>query len=348
MSGLPNSRHVSNTGLTLSIVIPSYRRPEYLHHCLSSLQASSELIKEVCVVSRIDDTDTLKVLEGWRIATLSVRCVVVKSPGQVAALNEGLASALGDVIFFLDDDTAVPKETVRHVMHQFADPRVDGFGVRDQITGDDFLAGQARIPEVGKVHWYGRTVGNHHRGMGSMREVDVLKGACMAFRRSAIKGLTFDARLRGAGAEIHNDMNFSLAVRRNGGLLFYDPNFHIEHHLAPRMDRDQRRSFNPEAYSDIVHNHTLTLLAHLNLPGKIAYLFWGFVIGTRGEFGLAQVVRHLPAQGFLAVRRCLAAFHGRWKGILTYLKFHPVYGSTLVPTSANPQSALTAEDSTPA
>ena len=55
---------------------------------------------------------------------------------------------------------------------------------------------------VGKLAWFGRLTGNHHLGVGGGREVDVLKGVNMSFRREAIADLRFDQRMRGSGAKV--------------------------------------------------------------------------------------------------------------------------------------------------
>lgn len=304
---------------SLSVVIPTYRRPEYLTRCLDSLIGSVERLTQVCVVCRGADTETHKVIQRFEHGILPVERVLVERPGQVAALNAGLLAAAGELLLILDDDTVVNDDAIRRTIEHLQLPSVGGAGVRDRVIGDEQLAKQRRKRTVGIVQWHGRTIGNHHRGQGGSRDVDVLKGAYMAYRRDAIEGLYFDERLRGEGAQIHNDLAFSLNVRKRGYRLIYDGEASIEHHLAPRMDRDQRNQFNEVAYADIVHNHTLTLCEYLSPHRRMAYLVWGFLVGTRGEFGLVQVLRHLPSQRWLAVRRGLAAWRGRMAGIKTYL-----------------------------
>jgi hypothetical protein len=44
-------------------------------------------------------------------------------------------------------------------------------------------------------------IGNHHLGVGEPREVDVLKGVNMSYRRTAIADIHFDERMRGTGAQ---------------------------------------------------------------------------------------------------------------------------------------------------
>jgi len=97
------------------------------------------------------------------------------------------------------------------------------------------------------VHWFGRVIGNHHLGVGEPRET-CCKGVNMNYRRAAIANLRFDQRLWGPGAQAHNDMAFSLAVRR-GWKLIYDPRVAVDHYPAQRFDEDQRNKFNQIAFS---------------------------------------------------------------------------------------------------
>ncbi|MFP3693651.1 glycosyltransferase family 2 protein, partial [Burkholderia sp. SIMBA_048] len=79
-----------------------------------------------------------------------------------------------------------------------ADPRLGGLGGRDWMH----LKGSAvygERPIVGKIARSGKVIGNHHLGAGEAREVDVLKGAHMSYRRDAIRNIRFDTRLRGSG-----------------------------------------------------------------------------------------------------------------------------------------------------
>ncbi|MET5013076.1 glycosyltransferase family 2 protein, partial [Burkholderia pseudomallei] len=55
-----------------------------------------------------------------------------------------------------------------------------------------------------------------HLGVGGAREVAPLTGANMSYRRTAIEGLRFDTRLRGAGAQTHIDTSFSMWGKRGG------------------------------------------------------------------------------------------------------------------------------------
>jgi hypothetical protein len=140
----------------------------------------------------------------------------------------------------------------------------------------------------------------------------------MSFRQSAIANLRFDNRLRGTGAQPHNDMAFSLAVRRAGWKLIYDPKVAINHYPAQRFDEDQRYQFNDIALINAVHNETLILLENLSPVQRIVFLVWAILVGTRGTLGFVQWLRFLPSEGALAGQKLFASLRGRWQGWQTW------------------------------
>src|SRR5690606_14115209 len=152
-----------------------------------------------------------------------LRIVEVKQSGQVHALNTGIEQSTGDILAITDDDTVPCREWLLLIEKIFsADSKVGGVGGRDWVHHDGKVVDGVK-QVVGKVSWYGRVKGNHHLGAGQAREVDVLKGANMSYRRTALKSIRFDERLRGVGAQVHNDLDFSLSVKRAGWKLIYSP-----------------------------------------------------------------------------------------------------------------------------
>jgi cellulose synthase/poly-beta-1,6-N-acetylglucosamine synthase-like glycosyltransferase len=269
------------------------------------------------VVVRKDDKDTLIALEKRLSSQLSLRSILVAVPGQVAALNTALKVAQGDIIAFTDDD-AKPHITWLESMsiHFLTSEKIGAVGGKDWVyRGKDLLEGRRRL--VGKVQWFGRIIGNHHLGIGEPRTVDLLKGVNMGFRREAIKGMYFDERLKGTGAQVHCDLDFCLRLKRTGWLLIYDPKVAVDHYPAQRFDEDRRGEYNTVAQINAVHNETLILLQHFSPLQRYIYLIWSISIGTREAPGCLQFFRFLPHEGYIAASKILATLQGRLKGIKT-------------------------------
>ena len=309
--------------MKLSTLIPTYRRVSDLARCLNALQQQTRPADEVVLIVRDNDTETWQYLNDFNPQLLPLQVVTVTLSGQVAALNAGLDAARGDVIAITDDDAAPHSDWLERIEDHFlADDRVGGLGGRDwmYVNGEliDAFMHPGASDTVGRLQWFGRSIGNHHICTGNAREVDILKGANMSFRQAALNGLRFDARLKGTGAQVCNDMGFSLAVKRAGWKLIYDPQIAVDHYPAQRFDEDQRNQFNVAAQLNLAHNETLVTLESLSCYQRIAFLAWSVLVGTRSIFGLVQLIRFLSSERTLALQKWRVSMRGRSQGWQTW------------------------------
>lgn len=269
---------------------------------------------QVIVVVRPDDQASRDVLISTGGA-LSITEVLVGRPGQVAALNAGLAAVRGDITAITDDDTAPHADWLRRILAHFQDPLIVGVGGRDLVAGSN----RALRVVVGQIRWQGRIVGNHHRGSGPPRSVDILKGSNMAFRTGWLRRAGFDERLRGSGAQVHNDLQLSLRMRAAGGKLVYDPLVLVDHFPAVRAAGDVRAGLQFKAVRDEVHNETLALLEFLSPCRRLGYLAWSGVVGTRRNPGFGMLVALLPVKRQRACEAFAGAAVGRALGLRSWI-----------------------------
>lgn len=317
--------------MSISVVIPTYRRPVDLERCIRSLAKQTYLPVEVIAVVRDVDDETQTVLsqlmaqtgmsEGFQAVLDCLKVVIVSVPGQVAALNAGVGTATGDIVAITDDDAVPYSHWLAKIVHHFtADPTVGGVGGRDWLYfGEELQAGERET--VGRLRWFGGRVGNHHLGVGEPRFVEVLKGANMSYRREVIATLKFNEHLRGNGAQVHNDLDFSLSVKKAGWKLVYDPDVAIDHLAGARFDEDQRHQFNAIAFNNAVHNETLAILRYLPVLNHLYFWVWALFVGNREAFGLVQFFRFLPSEGTLAFRKWSLSVSGRWQGFRTWSQY---------------------------
>ncbi|MEG4026028.1 glycosyltransferase [Microcoleus sp. S13C4] len=297
--------------LTISVVIPTYRRPKDLARCLYALKKQKVPTYEVLVVVRDTDTETWTFLQTFNPELLPMRTVTVNVSGVVAAMNAGMDATSGDIIAFTDDDAAPHTDWLERIeAHFLSDSNIGGVGGRDWVYhGTRLEEGERQV--VGQVQWFGRVIGEHHLGVGEPHEVDVLKGVNMSFRRSAIAEMHFDRRMRGNGAQLHFELAFGLALKRAGWKLIYDPKIAVDHFPGQRFDEDQRNQFNNLAFFNAVHNETLVLLENLPLIRRTVFVFWAILVGTRDAPGFVQSLRFLPKEGSLAGQKLRASLRGR-------------------------------------
>ncbi|MBB3257505.1 cellulose synthase/poly-beta-1,6-N-acetylglucosamine synthase-like glycosyltransferase [Paraburkholderia bannensis] len=296
--------------MKVTVLVPTYRRPEDLARCLSALLCQQRAPDQIVVVARADDAVTHACLaEHVTPRVLNVDVAMVQEPGQVAALNRGLEAATGDVIAITDDDAAPRADWVARIAAHFeADAKLGALGGRDWVHEEGrVLDGEREL--VGRVQCSGRIVGNHHLGVGAAREVDLLKGANMSYRRAAIGDLRFDRRLRGTGAQTHNDMAFSMGVKRAGWKLVYDPLVAVDHYPAPRPGEDPRNAQTLASIRNGAFNFHLILRGHLAPLHRETAWWWWALVGTRVYPGLLLA-------GLSALRSGSAgAAFARWRAV---------------------------------
>ena len=305
---------------TFSVIVPSYHRPQQLFQCLAGVQAGARVPDEVVVVLRDEDTDSQELLEQWRAANERgprVKTVLATRPGQIAAMNCGLAAATGDVVCFTDDDCVPRPQWLAGLARHYADPLVGGVGGRDVVHhGDEQVPAHSRV--VGKITWGGKIIGDHHcAALEGPVDVAHLKGANMSFRRALLA--EFDEHLAG-GSSCLNDTDASLHVTSQGFRLVYDPHAIVDHYPAQRFGDSTRQLDDPRlVYSDS-HNWVYCMLKHLPPLRKVAFVSYALLVGMGKRYGLVKYLLRLPLGPLAATRLFRASTAGKLQGIRTYLK----------------------------
>ena len=304
--------------MRVSVIVPTYRRPESLARCLDALDRQTRAAQETIVVVRGDDAASRQVVRSR--AARPVRLVLVHRPGVVAAMNAGLDASDGEVVALTDDDAAPHADWLERIVDTYArdrDRRIAAVGGRDWVTSykTGRLIEQSETV-VGRIDWLGRVTGNHHAGVGQARDVDVLKGVNLSVRGELLRRIRFDERLRGVGTEHHWELALCLALRRGGYRIVYDPAIAVDHHPQPRVD--DSRMFNSSELRDARHNETLAVLEHLPAWRGVFHLGWACTIGTGSAPGIVQLARSPPPRGCARWQRFAGAQAGLADGLRTY------------------------------
>lgn len=308
-----------STELAISVVVPTWQRIEDLLRCLTAIDGQTHPAAEIVVIVRDGDEVTHAALAGVRLTSTTLRIASVTAPGVVAAVNCGLDTSTGAVVAITDDD-AVPRPDwlARVHDHLRLGTDVGAVGGRDRLHGPAAPDGGGLQRTVGRLLPFGRLVGEHHRGTGPPRDVDVLKGVNMAVRRAALGEIRLDERLRGTGAQAHWELGLCLAIRRGGWRVVYDPAVAVDHYPAARHGGDPRDGLTPEALADDVHNETYALLRWLPGRRKLAAFAYGLLVGSRRAPGLLVALEGLVSHGGRAVLvRMTTAQRARFEALRT-------------------------------
>jgi GT2 family glycosyltransferase len=338
---------VTEKRLTFGVAVCTYRRAGELSRCLAGIAAQRRAPDDIVIVVQTRDRESQEFLAGNFLqqnfpAGPKPRIVSVDQPGTVVARNAALDACRTDVLAMLDDDAVPHPDWLERIAQDFAnDPRLGGLGGRDRcFQGHAFDERKAEV--VGKLQWWGRRIGNHHLGHGPLRPVDVLKGANMSFRAEAFRTVRFDPRLRGSGAVSYEDIAFSLAVRRAGWGIAYDPAVLVDHYEGVRTEPRYYSYTIPvsdaEAFRNFAFNGVVALWGEMSWPRRGAFLLWSILVGTRVCPGLVQAVRFTRAMGVASWRRFFIAQQGILEGCWSMLRASPPRSIAPSHRAAGPQT----------
>lgn len=297
---------------SVAILIPTWKRPDKLALCLSSILNQSKKPDKVVVVYRRVDTLGVEVIESFSErfkGFTSFKALCVETPGVIAAENAGLGLIEEDIVAFLDDDAEAPVDWVEKIIAHFErDQGIVGVGGPDLITGEKDPHYPYEKSIVGKYTFYGKVIGNHHQRITQSQNVDVLKGVNMAFLR---KELPFLDTLLASEHNIGNGSQWELDIcleMRKKGTLFFDNNLWVRHnsnhdHFIELLN--QRNN---------AHNLTYVILKHAGFVKRVVFLFYAFTIGNTQNIGLLKYAQLILKGGGLRASKLF--YHSLWGTIL--------------------------------
>ncbi len=308
--------------MRVSVVVPTYKRPDSLRRCLDALARQLRAPDEVLIVARREDDASRAVAHEHReLVRLVSIDVPAGRPGFVMALNAGVAASTGEIVALTDDDAEPRPDWLSRIIATFdTSPQIGAVGGRDWVhIGDRPIDGEEEI--VGLLRWWGSVTGNHHLGAGSPRDVSVLKGVNLSARGELIRQVGFDTRLLGIATEHHSELGLCLTLSRMGYRIVYDPAIAVDHRPQPRVE--EKREYGEREVRNAAHNETLALLEHLPRRRQAIHLAWVIAVGTRGSPGFASSLRQLLSSGDARAALLRGNLAGRRQAIGTYLRSRP-------------------------
>ncbi|HEY3175477.1 MAG TPA: glycosyltransferase [Candidatus Polarisedimenticolia bacterium] len=301
--------------MTLSVLVTTYGRVSYLQRCIESLLGQERPPDEIVIVTREGDTHTETFVAGLIASHRGpVRLIHarVAQPGVLPANRVGIARVTGDIVCFIDDDASARLDWLRRIeAHFLADGQVGAVGGRDvQHTGGASV--DEPTDEVGRIYWYGRIVGDHHKSVRGIRYVDHLKGVNMSFRRGLLP--PFDEMILGSAH--YYEMDLCFAVRRLGYRILFDGDLLVDHYIdAPRFLPGNVVPGDPEREYFIHHNRVYVMLKNLGVSRRAAFLAYSFIIE-----GFVNALRLVVGSGDMSLRNLKAIYRGKVAGLADYLR----------------------------
>jgi GT2 family glycosyltransferase len=218
----------------LSVVIPTYRRPDKLDRLLASLrpQIAGRPDRQAIVVNDGSHDDRYATVTE-RQSDFAEYLALPRNVGPSAARNAGAARARHHVLVFIDDDCAAPAYWL------------------------DWLAAiLAEYPDLDAVAGTTRPLPSAHRGFfeSFLVECDfypkpavlangalMMVGACLAVRRARFSRIGgFDPALTMPAGE---DYDLSRRLARDGASFYLAPDWHVYHDMKSTLGQHLRRYY---------------------------------------------------------------------------------------------------------
>jgi len=304
-----------------SVIIATYKRPAYLEKCLESILNQEKPPEQLIVVTRENDLNSISVINKFikKQDTRSlINHILVSTPGIVAAENQGLQAATGDIVCFIDDDAIAPKNWIKDtVKHYELDNKIGGVGgpVISCVDGKPLIE-YTKI--FAMMTWYGKRITNSTKIPENIQEVDFLRGANMSFRRSLVEA--FDENLLPYWRRFEDDI--CLSIKEKGYKILCDPNMRVFHYETPdhkKLSIDTTR----ETIIGLHHNSILVKLKHSKGFKKIVCVLYEFMWGDITTPGFFQFLAYsIKLRNRWKLYECFFAMIGKIKGGWKYMRTH--------------------------
>ena len=293
---------------TLSVLIPTWKRPSMLDKCLLHLTKQEVLPNQVVIVTRDDDTQSIDIVNKYK-NDLNLTHVLVNRPGVIHAENAGLKEVSCEIVSFLDDDAYVPTHWTNGILSHFEDQKVIGVGGPDLIIRQIKDNYRKDVEKVGKLTWYGNPIGNHHHRASKVLEVDILKGVNMSFRKSLLMPLDTNLQsdiTEGNGSFWELDLCMQL---RGKGTLIFDPSLEVEH------DSDHAHFIPDKVIYNNSRNYTYVLIKNSTPLKRLFFLLYVTLLGNTNSWGFLKFVQQLCKGNINAFKHYLLSLKGFMKGL---------------------------------
>jgi GT2 family glycosyltransferase len=268
--------------MTVSVIIITLKRPDYVRRCLECLLAQTPLPDQIIIVDSSPDDLTKKVMADFP-GVLYLR----NETGfgrMTTSRNIGLKATTGEIIAFLDDDAFAHPGWLENLRATYTGSEIGAVGGR-ALNG---VPGEATngVDEIGQLKPYGDVTGNFAADPGKIVEVHHVMGCNMSFRREVI------ARLGGFREDypgisgVCEDSDMCLRVRALGYKILFNPAACVDHVGAPQA-HGKRFDFRYAYYGQ--HNRFVMLIRNFGLTSDKIWRYSLFSI----KWSIRELVRRI-------------------------------------------------------
>ncbi len=277
------------TSPSISIVTPTFRRPEEVKGMLENIARQTILPVEVILVDGATDEDhsTREIIDAEKEKYPFEVVYIRRNGGTAIQRNHGIDAAQSDFVAFIDDDVRLESDFMKNVLDAFElDRELAVGGIVGYRTNEYFNANESerwrwykklRLLSVYEPGRYDFKCGypinaSMQAPFSGTREVDFMTTACAVWRRDVFdSGLRFDEFFRDYG--VLEDAHLSLRAGRKWKLLQCG-DAHCEELRSPRGRPDRRRI----GYKSVANYYFVFRDISGPLSAKHSLRFWKYQV----------------------------------------------------------------------
>ena len=284
-----------NMHLTITAIIPTFRRGPYLVNTLKSMAEQTEPADEILVL----DQTPLAEHEAWVIDFLKEGhaegkfCWIQLDEAAVSkARNQAIEVTNCDILLYLDDDIIPDPELIRLHRYHFADPAVHA--VVGSVTTNRLTHFHPAPKDFRERTYVEQAFTYSNRFDSPMENIGFMCGGNFSVRRSAILAVGgWDEHIINYG-----DRDLGIRLNDEGYRIDYDPAATILHLAAPMGGTRLSDTTNP--IKGWQRSVSLWYLAYRHLHGT---MFWKYGVYRAARFSVLfkeNAVR--PWRGYEEIR----------------------------------------------
>lgn len=216
--------------ITTSIIIPCYKRADWLKRTLESVL--SQRTDEMEIITVFQDEVDSPTLRNW-CKEHRVIYIFSDRPSTPRSRNLGVEAAHGEVLIFFDDDVELFDGCLLAHLANYQDETVVAVGgrvVTIRENGEDTY--KAAADPIGWVNQSGQLKGDRNYNSGSRLEARTTPLGCnMSVRARSLKKVGgFDETY--VGNALREETDPILRMIKLGGKVIFDPKAGVKHFLA--------------------------------------------------------------------------------------------------------------------
>ena len=242
-------------GLTASVVVATYQRPNHVRTCLEHLMAQTVRPARIIVVDASPGGETREVVAEF--SDVEYRRNERGAGSTATSRRIGIADLREDIVAFIDDDAYAEPDWLAELLAQYTAPNVTGVGGRARNDQPD--EERTGIGQIGLLLPNGSLTGYFAADPGKVVPVDHLLGANMSVRLSTVRALGGIRDLY-PGTCLREESDIALRMRRAGMTLLYTPTA-VVRHVAGQYARGKRFDLRYRYYG--ARNHVVLLTTTL-------------------------------------------------------------------------------------